>query len=106
MNGRRSISFDLVDESITRLDAKIAEFDGKIREHAERTVNLLGFDDSPQGERMRRHQMKCFAELLRGVQAYRKVRRVVAGGGEWGEALGGGERVRVAGDGWWVAGGG
>ena len=62
-------------------------------------MNLLGFDDSPEGERMRRHQMKCFGELWRGVQAYRKVRR----GGGWRVTGGGGQ---VVGGGWRVTGGG
>ena len=83
----------LTDENIQRLNAKIEEFDARIQEHAERTVNLLGFDQSAGGEAMRRHQMKCKAEFWRAAVDYiRKVRR----GGGW----------RVEGGGWRVTGGG
>ena len=81
----REILVRLTDENIQRLNAKIEGFDAKIQEHAERTVNLLGFDHSEAGEAMRRHQLKWRAEFRHAVDYIRKVRRggarVVGGGG-------------------------
>jgi hypothetical protein len=39
---------------------------------AERTVARLGFDSSPDGERMRQYRIKCVNALHRGLAAYRK----------------------------------
>jgi hypothetical protein len=69
----------VVDENLRQLDAKIAEFDARLREKAQRTVNLLAFDDTPRGERMRRWQMKCVGAFVKAIACYRRVRGSAGG---------------------------
>ena len=68
----RQLLIDLVDRNIERLDAKLEVHEENADSDAERAVARLGFDSSPDGERMRQYRIKCVNALHRGLAAYRK----------------------------------
>ena len=96
----RQVLIDLVDENIERLDAKLEEHEANADVHAQRAFASLGFDKSPDGQRIRQHQMRCVNALYRGMETYRKYqgKKKAEGGGRraedtWGRAEGGGRRT-------------
>ena len=97
----RQVLIDLVDENIERLDAKLEEHEANADVHAQRAFASLGFDKSPDGQRIRQHQMRCVNALYRGMETYRKYQgeeegRRAEGGGRrtrGGRAEGGGRRI-------------
>ena len=68
----RQVLIDLVDENLERLDAKLEEHEANADVHAQRAFASLGFDNSPHGQRIRQHQMRCVNALYRGMETYRK----------------------------------
>ena len=114
----RQILIDLVDENIERLDAKLEEHEANADVHAQRAFARLGFDKSPDGQRIRQHQMKCVNALYRGMETYRKYqgKKKAEGGGRraedtWGRPDAGGRRPedgrpRIGDAGRWAEGGG
>ena len=71
---------DLVEQNITRLNAKIEELDAQNRERAERLVNELSSDGGRQGAGKGLYFTKCLRELWRCFQMYQKIRNRKRGG--------------------------
>jgi hypothetical protein len=79
----KKILIDLCEENIARLSAKIEMFDAKTREKAEQTVARLGFDHSPEGERISRCKTSCKRDFFKAIDVYKKIRskrNSIAGG--------------------------
>jgi hypothetical protein len=79
----KTILIDLCEENIARLSAKIEMFDAKTREKAEQTVARLGFDHSPEGERISRTKTACKRDFFKAIDVYKKIRskrNSIAGG--------------------------
>jgi hypothetical protein len=70
----KKILVDLCEENIARLSAKIEMFDAKTREKAEQTVARLGFDHSPEGERISRCKTSCKRDFFKAIDVYKKIR--------------------------------
>jgi len=68
----REILIDLVDQSIERLTTILEEHAASADASAQRTVNRLSVDNSPDGQRLRAYHMKCLSALFRGVETFRK----------------------------------
>ena len=68
----RQLLLDLVDRNIERLDAKLEVYEENADSDAERAVARLGFDSSPDGERIRHYRIKCLNAFYRGLDSYRK----------------------------------
>ena len=68
----RQLLIDLVDRNIERLDAKLEVHEENADSDAERAVARLGFDSSPEGQRICHYRIKCVNALHRGLAAYRK----------------------------------
>jgi hypothetical protein len=65
------------------LSAKIEKYDAKIREKAEHTLARLGFDHSPEGERITRFKTRCKSDLFKAIDMYKNIRskrNSIAGG--------------------------
>jgi hypothetical protein len=71
----RKLLLHLVDHAIERLEAKLEVYEENADVIAERTVARLSFDPSPEGETMRRHQMRCTNAFFRAIEMYRKYQR-------------------------------
>ena len=67
---------DLVARNVERLEAKLEAH----REHAEEAAELasdhLGYDDSPEGQRLQRHELACHRRMERCLDAFWKYRRM------------------------------
>jgi hypothetical protein len=70
----KKILIDLVEGNIARLSAKIEEFDAKTREKAQQTLARLGFDHSPEGERITRFKTRCKSDLFKAINMYKSIR--------------------------------
>jgi hypothetical protein len=68
----RQLLLDLVDRNIERIDAKLEVHEENADSDAERAVARLGFDSSPDGERIRHYRIKCLNAFYRGLDSYRK----------------------------------
>jgi hypothetical protein len=68
----RQILITLVDQNIERLNARLEVHEENAEAHAERTLALLSFDPSPEGEALRNYVIKCTNALFRGMANYRK----------------------------------
>ena len=107
----RQVLIDLVDENVERLDAKLEEHEANADVHAQRAFASLGVDKSPDGQRIRQHQMRCVNALYRGMETYRKYqgkKKAESGGRRaedtWGRrrGKGGGRRTRRRRGGRWA----
>jgi hypothetical protein len=76
----RQILITLVDQNIERLNAKFEVHEENSEAHAERTLALLSFDHSPEGEALRSYLIKCNNALFRGMANYRKYKAKTGGG--------------------------
>jgi hypothetical protein len=79
----KKILIDLVEGNIARLSAKIEEFDAKTREKAQQTLARLGFDHTPEGERITRFKTRCKSGLFKAINMYKSIRskrNLIAGG--------------------------
>jgi hypothetical protein len=79
----KKILIDLVEGNIARLSAKIEEFDANTRQKAEQTLARLGFDHSPEGERITRFKTRCKSDLFKAINMYKSIRskrNSIAGG--------------------------
>ena len=70
--GCRQILIDLADRNIERLNAKLEVYEQNADSSAQRTVDRLGFDQSPDGNRIRQYKTKCTSGFFRAIEAYRK----------------------------------
>ena len=79
----KKILIDLCEENIARLSAKIEMYDAKTRDKAEQTLARLGFDHSPEGERIRRCKTTCKRDFFKAIDVFKKIRskrNSIAGG--------------------------
>jgi hypothetical protein len=63
---------DLADENIARLSALLCEHEADAEENAQRTVDRLQFDSTPEGTALSNHLLRCTDRLHRGFETYRK----------------------------------
>jgi len=68
----RQILIDLADRNIERLNAKLEVYEQNPDANAQRAVDRLGFDQSPDGNRIRQYHMKCNSGFFRAIEAFRK----------------------------------
>jgi len=78
----RQILIDLADRNIERLDAKLEVYAENADANAQRTVDRLGFDQSPEGNRIRQYKLKCNSGFFRAIEAFRKYQRKKKAEGE------------------------
>jgi hypothetical protein len=71
----RQLLIELVDRHIERLDAKLEVYEENADAITERTIARLSFDPSPEGECLRRHQMRCMNAFFRAIDMHRKYQR-------------------------------
>jgi hypothetical protein len=79
----KKILIDLVEGNIARLSAKIEEFDANTRQKADQTLVRLGFDHSPEGERITRFKTRCKSDFFKAINMYKSIRNKrnsIAGG--------------------------
>jgi hypothetical protein len=65
----------IVEKATTRLEAKLEVHEARAALEAAEAVDRLCFDDSPEGERLRRFQLASQRALLRTVDSLLKLRR-------------------------------
>jgi len=70
--GCRQILIDLADRHIERLNAKLEVYEQNPDANAQRAVDRLGFDQSPDGNRIRQYHMKCNSGFFRAFETCRK----------------------------------
>ena len=68
----RQILIDLADRNIERLNAELEVHEQNADANAERTVDRLSFDQSPDGQRIRAYKLKCINGFFRGIETFRK----------------------------------
>jgi len=68
----REILIELVDQSIEELTTILEEHAASADANAQKTVDRLSVDNSPDGQRLRAYHMKCVSALFRGVETFRK----------------------------------
>jgi len=68
----RQILIDLADRNIERLNAKLEVHEQNADANAQRTVDRLGFDQSPDSNRIRQYKLKCNSGFFRAFETYRK----------------------------------
>jgi hypothetical protein len=68
----RAFLIELVDQNIERISALIAEYEENAEEHAERAVERLGDDKTPEGHRLCEYWLKCKRALDLGVERFQK----------------------------------
>jgi hypothetical protein len=67
----RQLLIDLADSRIEYLSARLELFEEGTDSSLERTFARLAFDQSPEGERLRKYRMRCLNAFYRGVETYR-----------------------------------
>ena len=75
VTGARRVLFDLIDRNLERLEAKLEVYRGIGGEQAASTAGRLAFDQSPDGERLRRFELACQRRKQRCQDAFWKYRR-------------------------------
>ena len=65
----------IVDQSVARLKTIAEEHRKRAEANASLTADLLAFDASPEGERLRRYEISCSRTLLRTLDAFDKLHR-------------------------------
>ena len=75
---------DLVARNIARLEALIEEHEDLADEQEERDAELLGYDESPEGDRLRRYELACERAVARCQTNFWKHRKETAGRTEGG----------------------
>ena len=73
--GARRVLFDLVDRNLERLEAKLEAYRSVAGEQAASMAGRLAFDQSPDGERLRRFELACQRRKQRCQDAFWKYRR-------------------------------
>ncbi len=68
----RKALLSIVDQSVARLKTIAEEHRKRTEANAGLTANLLAFDASPEGERLRRYEISCSRLLLRSLDAFDK----------------------------------
>ena len=68
----RELLIELADRNIERLNAKLEVHEQNADANARRTVDRLGFDQGPDGERIRAYKLKCRNGFFRAMESYRK----------------------------------
>ena len=64
----RQFLIELVEENIREIEVVLEEHLEKDREKAQRTIDHHGFNDTRDGEAIRRHWLRCRSSLLRGAK--------------------------------------
>jgi len=78
----RELLMGMVEEAISRLKAKADVHRDTVARRTEMAPALLGFDVSPEGERLRRYETTCTRLLLRTLADFNKMRRAPESVGE------------------------
>jgi len=68
----RELLIDLVDWNLEHLNANLEENAASADANAQKTVDRLSVDKSPDGQRLRAYHMKCVSALNRGFETFRK----------------------------------
>ena len=71
----RNTMLALVDQNLERLEAKLEVYRGMADEQGASPAGCLAFDQSPDGERLRRHELACGRRLKQCQNAFWKHRR-------------------------------
>ena len=76
----RQILIELADEKIAEIEVLLDRHDAvSPEEQAERTKNRLGFVPGSEADAIRRHLLKCRADLDRGIASYQKYKKNAEG---------------------------
>jgi hypothetical protein len=67
---------DLVARNVERLKAKLEAHREHAQEYAELASDHLGYDDSPERQRLQRHELVCHQRMERCLDAFWKYRRM------------------------------
>ena len=73
--GAHRALLDLVARNVERLEAKLEVHLERADEYAELASDRLGYEESPEAERLRRHEMACHRRMYRCLDAFWKYRR-------------------------------
>ncbi len=71
----RQILRAIVDQAVEQVKVKAAMAAERAERDAARRADCLAFDDSPEGERLRRYELGYHRAFLRSVEAFSKARR-------------------------------
>ena len=71
----RDALYNIVDQAVGRLKRIADAYRTRDEANAKLTADLLGFDDSAEGERIRRYETSCSRTLIRTLDAFDKRHR-------------------------------